>query len=126
VAINDQGKPRASLRSYFEVFRYSRRAAELVWTTSRRLSVALGALSLLSGLVPAAIAYIGKLIVDAVVLASQSGATQDRDQALAWVALELGLVAVQAASQKCRWRSSKTANSTTACRGRGARPRRAR
>jgi ABC-type multidrug transport system fused ATPase/permease subunit len=100
VATNNPALPRAGLQSYFEVFRYSRRAAELVWTTSRPLSIALGLLSLLSGLVPAAIAYVGKLIVDAVVLASQSGALADRERALVWVALELGLVATLAAGQK--------------------------
>ncbi len=83
-----------------EVFRYTRRAAQLVWSTSRRLSLLLGALSLLSGVLPAAIAYVGKLIVDGVVLAAQTGAAADRDIVYRWIALELGLVALQAASQR--------------------------
>jgi len=88
------------LRGYLNVFRYSGRAIQLVWTTSKRLSVVLAILSLVGGVVPAAIAYVGKLIVDAVVHAAETGATADRWLALRWVGLELGLVAVQAASRQ--------------------------
>ncbi len=49
------------------VFRYSRNALELVWETSRPLSVAFGLLTIVAGLLPAAVAWVGKLIVDAVV-----------------------------------------------------------
>jgi ATP-binding cassette subfamily B protein len=59
-------------RSFFGVFRYSRRALELVWTTSRGLTVALGVLTLLAGVLPAGMAYVGALIIDAVVAASQT------------------------------------------------------
>ncbi len=82
------------------VFRYGGRAVGLVWTTSRRLTLALVALSLLAGVLPAAIAYVGKLIVDAVVLAARSGLVADRDAAFGFVALELGIVVVLAASQR--------------------------
>ncbi|MEH2304873.1 ABC transporter ATP-binding protein [Nostoc sp.] len=43
----------------------------LVWTTSRSLTILLASLTLVAGLLPAAISYISKLIVDAVVFASQ-------------------------------------------------------
>jgi ABC-type multidrug transport system fused ATPase/permease subunit len=43
----------------------------LVWTTSRTLTILLASLTLVAGLLPAAISYISKLIVDAVVFASQ-------------------------------------------------------
>ena len=59
-------------RSFFGVFRYSRRALELVWTTSRGLTVALGVLTLLAGVLPAGMAYVGALIIDAVVAAAQA------------------------------------------------------
>jgi ATP-binding cassette subfamily B protein len=59
-------------RSFFGVFRYSRRALDLVWTTSRGLTVALGVLTLLAGVLPAGMAYVGALIIDAVVAAAQS------------------------------------------------------
>src|SRR5262245_66584709 len=53
-------------KGFFAVFSYSRRALELVWTTSRGLSVALAALTLVAGALPAGIAFVGARIVDAV------------------------------------------------------------
>src|ERR1700726_3817556 len=58
-----------TVRGFFGVFRYSRRALELVWRTNPGLTVALGVLTLIAGVVPAGVAYIGSLIVDAVVAA---------------------------------------------------------
>ena len=52
----------------FGVFGYSRRAIELVWTTSKPLTIAIAILTLIAGILPAAIAYVGKLIVDGVVI----------------------------------------------------------
>jgi ABC-type multidrug transport system fused ATPase/permease subunit len=89
-----------TLSQYFGVFRYSGRAISLVWTTSRGLTVALIVLSLVSGVMPAAVAYLGKLIVDAVVLAVRTGAADDRNQALVYVAVEAGLVVSLAACQR--------------------------
>lgn len=88
------------LTRFFGVFQYSGRGLELVWSTSRPLTLTLAALTLVAGLMPAAIAYVGKLIVDAVVAASQSGLDADFEQALIWVALEGGLVALMAGVQK--------------------------
>ncbi|HTM19119.1 MAG TPA: ABC transporter ATP-binding protein [Kofleriaceae bacterium] len=90
----------ASLRQYVGVFRYSRRAVQLVWSTSRALTLALLAGSLIAGFLPAAMAWVGKLIVDAVVRAAGSGAEADRDRALTWVGVELGLVVAMAAIQR--------------------------
>jgi ATP-binding cassette subfamily B protein len=67
---NPAGNPELR-RSFLGVFRYSRRALGLVWTTSRRLTLALGALTLLAGVLPAGMAYVGALIIDAVVAAAQ-------------------------------------------------------
>ena len=78
------------------VFQYTGRAVELVWTTSRGLFVAILALTLLGGLIPAGVAWVGKLIVDAVVLAVETGAEADRQQAVTWVLVEAGLVAARA------------------------------
>ena len=61
-------------RGFVGVFAYSRRALELVWTTSRTLSIAFALLTLIAGALPAAVAYVGALIVDAVVAAIQAGA----------------------------------------------------
>jgi ATP-binding cassette subfamily B protein len=53
------------------LFEYSRRALALVWTTNRALSIALAALTLLAGVLPAGVAYVGALIVDAVIHAAE-------------------------------------------------------
>ncbi|MES1022503.1 ABC transporter ATP-binding protein [Gloeocapsa sp. BRSZ] len=89
-----------SLRQIFAISRYSRRAIKLVWTTSRVLTVVLAVFTLTAGLLPAAIAYIGKLIVDAVVIASQSGVENNRAIALGYLTLEAILVALLAGSQR--------------------------
>ncbi|MBA1149233.1 ABC transporter ATP-binding protein [Ectothiorhodospiraceae bacterium WFHF3C12] len=60
------------LRRYLGVFRYSRRAIELVWTTSALLTVVLAVCTLVAGVLPAAAAYIGQLIVDGVVAAIET------------------------------------------------------
>ena len=58
-----------ALRALPEVFQYTRHALTLVWSTSRPLTVALALLTLMAGLLPAAIAWVGAMIVDAVVAA---------------------------------------------------------
>ena len=58
-------------RSVRALFEYSRRALVLVWTTNRPLSIALAALTVLAGVLPAGVAYIGALIVDAVIRAAE-------------------------------------------------------
>jgi ATP-binding cassette, subfamily B, bacterial len=88
-------KPMAALGRWLGVFAYSRRALELVWRTNRVLTAALAALTLAGGLLPPVIAYVGKLIVDAVV-----DAAGDPWPALGWVAVELGLVAGVAVVQR--------------------------
>ena len=57
------------LAGFLGVFRYSRAAIRLDWTTSQPLTLWFGALTLIAGLLPAAIAWVGQLIVDAVVAA---------------------------------------------------------
>ncbi|MBW4638733.1 MAG: ABC transporter ATP-binding protein/permease [Gloeocapsa sp. UFS-A4-WI-NPMV-4B04] len=84
----------------FAVFQYSGRAIELVWTTSRALTIVLAILTVVGGLLPAAIAYVGKLIVDQVVSASQSGLEKERLIALGYLALEAIFVALLAGSQR--------------------------
>ena len=87
-----------TLRGFFGVFRYSRRALELVWSTSHPLTLALGALTLLAGVLPASVAYVGALIVDAVVAAMRAGGSGRRVVEL--VVLEGALVAAIAAGQR--------------------------
>jgi ATP-binding cassette subfamily B protein len=87
-----------TLRGFFGVFRYSRRALELVWSTSNALTLALAALTLLAGVLPASVAYVGSLIVDAVVAAMRAGSPGTRVVEL--VVLEGALVAAIAAGQR--------------------------
>ncbi|OUL28878.1 ABC transporter ATP-binding protein [Nostoc sp. 106C] len=93
-------KKRNTLRQSLSIFRYSGRAIGLVWTTSRSLTIILATLTLVAGLLPAAIAYIGKLIVDAVVLASQAGADNNITRPLLYVGLEAIAVMLLAGSQR--------------------------
>lgn len=88
------------VRRYLAVYQYTWRAIRLVWSTNPRLTLAFGALTLVAGLLPAGVAYAGKLIVDGVVTAAASGLAEDRWRALTWVAVEAGLVAVLAAGQR--------------------------
>lgn len=98
-----QGNSRRILRQFsqiFAVFQYTGRAVELVWSTSRLLTIIQAGLTLVAGLLPAAIAYIGKLIVDQVVVAQASGLEQDRLYALGYLAIEAVAVALLAGSQR--------------------------
>ena len=75
----------------------------LVWSTHRGLTIALGALTVFAGLLPAAIAFIGQLIVDTVVeliAQTQAGGIVEYRRALWLVAIEGLLVASLAAAQR--------------------------
>ena len=85
---------------FFGVFRYSREALGLVWTTDKRLTFILAALTILAGLIPGAIAYIGKLIVDAVVLAVETDSADARWTVIKWIVVEAVLVVLMAAIQR--------------------------
>jgi len=87
-----------SLRGFFGVFRYSRRALELVWSTNRGLTLALALLTLFAGVLPALVALVGALIVDAVLHAI--GTAGSAAPVLRLVALEGVLIAAIAAAQR--------------------------
>ena len=85
------------------MFRFSGRALELVWSTSRPLTVALALLTITAGLLPAGVAWAGAQIVDAVVGASRLWAAHRQATlrpVFAWVALEGVLVAALAGAQR--------------------------
>ncbi len=90
-------------RRFIGVFRYSRRALKLVWSTRRSLTLLLALLTLVAGVLPAAVAYVGQLIVDGVVAAialqRQTGAA-DLSAVLWFVAVEGGIVAAIAGAQR--------------------------
>jgi len=89
----------ATVRGFFGVFRYSRRAIELVWSTNRALTIALAVLTVVAGVLPASVAYVGALIVDAVVAAIRAGGTE-ATRVVEFVILEGVLVASIAAAQR--------------------------
>ncbi|MDJ0919424.1 MAG: ABC transporter ATP-binding protein [Woeseiaceae bacterium] len=87
------------LRRALGIFAYSRRALELVWTTSRPLTFTLATLTIIAGILPAAVAYIGQLIVDGVV-AAIAAENPDTWGVLRLVLLEALVVAAVAGSQR--------------------------
>ncbi|HUS67054.1 MAG TPA: ABC transporter ATP-binding protein [Kofleriaceae bacterium] len=93
-----EAPPKKRFRDWVGVFRYSRRAVGLVWTTSRLLTVMLVVLSLAAGILPASVAYVGKWLVDAIVEAAAG--TGDADRAVTFVLLEAGLIVTMAAIQR--------------------------
>jgi ATP-binding cassette subfamily B protein len=95
--------PAGLQRSLFGVFDYSSRALALVWTTNKPLSIALALLTLVAGVLPAAVAYVGAQIVDAVIhaagLHAQAGATAF-SHVFKYVGLEGLLVAAISMAQR--------------------------
>ncbi len=87
------------LRGFCSVFRYSRSAIGLVRDTNRGLLAALALLTLVAGLMPAGVAWVGARIVDAVVRA-MAAADHDAAAVLRWVLLEGVLVALLAGAQR--------------------------
>jgi ATP-binding cassette subfamily B protein len=76
-----------------ELFGHTRRTLSLVWASSPSLLIYLSGLSVAGAVMPLAVAYAGKRIIDAVVQRS-------RPLTLHWVALELLFVALSAATQR--------------------------
>ena len=91
----------APLHAFFEVFAYSRRAVNLVWSTNPSLCLMLACLTILAGMLPAAIAYVGALIVDAVVSAIQLGGTEaSQHTVIVRVLIESALVILLSGAQR--------------------------
>ncbi len=88
---------------FIGLFDYSRRALQLVWLTRRDLTLLLAVLTLVAGVLPAAAAWVGRLIVDAVVAAGelqrQTGAA-DTSRVLLFVAVEAAVIATLAGAQR--------------------------
>ncbi len=83
------------------LLRASARAMRLVWQVHPRAAATMVALTLLGGALPAAIAYVGKRIVDHVVAVFLRGGAPE--EVVLWVLLELGLVALSRASDRVEW-----------------------
>jgi len=89
--------PQRALRKHLEGTRRSGhhavRALAMVWRASRSLTMALAVMTLVAALVPPAVAWAGKRIVDAVVARSSH-------DALRWMLVEFALVAGQTLVQR--------------------------
>ncbi len=87
----------------FGVLRYSRRAVALVWSTNRQLTLLLTFFTLAAGILPAAAAWVGKLVIDAVVgqmgLVS-AGGSPAYAPVLELVLLEAAIIALLGGAQR--------------------------
>jgi len=95
--------PLSWIKRFFSVFRYSAVAVEIVWQASVLLTLSMAMATLFAGLLPAAIAWVGQLIVDTVVAAiDASGEARDQHtrQLLQYVVLEAFLVILLTGAQK--------------------------
>jgi ATP-binding cassette, subfamily B, bacterial len=88
-----------ALWNFFGVFRYSAHAVQLVWDTNRTLLFAAGGLTLIGGVLPAGVAWVGAHIVDAVLQAMHSP-PHDVQRVLRLVLLEGLLVATLSGVQR--------------------------
>jgi len=90
-----QQKPpseQVSWKSYLGVFKYSRRAIRLVWATNRVLAIGLALGSLIAGILPSAVAVVGKHLLNGILTAAKTQAVGDRNTAIGWLGTELALV----------------------------------
>jgi ATP-binding cassette, subfamily B, bacterial len=97
------GEALNSPRQFFGVFKYSKRALELLWTTSKPLSLLLAFCTILAGVLPAGVAWVGARIVDSVYWATRALANgQDMDvmHTVWWVVAEAGILVVITAAHR--------------------------
>ncbi|NCN08910.1 MAG: ABC transporter ATP-binding protein [Leptospira sp.] len=88
------------IQKTFSHFRFVQKALHLVWDTSKILTIVIVSVTIINGLLPALIAYIGKLIVDTVVHASQESSPHLNTDAFYYVGLEALVIILFAGSQK--------------------------
>ena len=91
---------RERARLTLQYLKYLPRTFSLVRESSRAFAVGMIALLIGQAALPAAMAWVGKLIVDAVVAAARGGDPAQRWQVLRLVALEAGLMAVSTAMSR--------------------------
>ena len=98
--VPEAGAPRPPIGN---IFRYGRHAVELAYSTSPGLCIALALLTVLAGVLPAGVAWVGAHIVDAVVHAARAypqAGNAALGPVLYYVGLEALLVALLAATQR--------------------------
>ena len=88
--IRGMRESRPTWRERFQAARYIPRLLRMVWETHRGLTLAMGVLRLIRGVVPVATLWVGKLIIDGVLAAQDGGA--DWRAVFPLVVLEVGIV----------------------------------
>ena len=90
-----------SARRFFGVFRYTKRALDLVWSTSRKLSLLFASVTVIAGILPSLVAWISARILDSVIAAGKAhaaGLPVDLKPVIFWVLAEaLTLIGITAA-----------------------------
>ena len=96
--------PSNPVSRFFAVFRYSALAMRIVRDTSASLMVLMALTTIVNGVLPASIAFVGGLFVDAVASAIAGGdaaaIAQARSDVLFYVLLEAGLIVLMTAAQR--------------------------
>jgi len=85
---------RERLKNAVAVFKQVPPTFRILWGASKGGTIAIGTLITTAAVLPAGIAWVGKLIVDGVVLAARTGDPADKQRVLVYVAIELGLMAL--------------------------------
>ena len=97
------GESLNSARQFFGVFKYSKRALELLWTTSKSLSLLLGFCTILAGILPSGVAWVGARIVDSVYWATRALANGQEMSIMPtvwWVVAEAGILVLITAAHR--------------------------
>jgi ATP-binding cassette subfamily B protein len=79
--------------SFKEGISHAAKTLAVIWRTAPGLTLIIAVVTIVVALLPAAAAYMSKLVVDGVLAAIESGASTDQRAALTWVAIEAGLIA---------------------------------
>ncbi len=92
------------LSEIWQALRNTPEAFRLVWAASRRSALAAGGLTLIAAILPAAQAWVGKLIIDAIVSAIAQGVDPAAGlrSVLPYIALEFALLLVSSVTDRVR------------------------
>ncbi len=99
----EETQARNPIKKFISVFKYSAVAVRIVWNTSPSLTIVMALTTLVAGILPASIASVGGMFVDAVSSAFQASALDNetaRANALRFVLIEAGLVVLMTGAQK--------------------------
>ena len=96
--------PSNPVTRFLAVFRYSALAMRIVWDTSASLTLVMAVVTIVNGVLPALITFIGGLFVDAVATAiaaeNAAAVVQARADVLFYVLVEAGLVVLMTGAQR--------------------------